>query len=99
MSEVASVRSTPSSLLSFVALAFSVGAVVAWVLAGIVDDGLYAVSGALGIVGFGLGAKARREVRRAGSSGRLALTAMIVGGLLGAAVIVATVVWGFSHLV
>ncbi len=99
MSDIASARGMSSVRLSYAAAALAVGAVVVWVLAGIVDDGLYVVTGVLGIVAFALGLKARREARRAGSNGRLALTAMIVGGLLGAAVIVASIAYGVSHLV
>ncbi len=62
-------------------------------LAGIVDDGLYVVTGFLGIGAFGLGPKARRDARRACSNGRLALAAMIVGGPLGAAVIMSSIAY------
>lgn len=99
MSNVASARSTPSSRLSYAALAFAVGAVVAWGLAGMVNQDLYSVTGALGIVAFGLGVKGRRLARSAGESGRLALAATVVGGLLGGAVIAALVGWGISALV
>ena len=99
MSNLASVHRAPSVRLSYAAAMFAVGSVVVWVLAGVVDDGLYVFTGVLGIVAFGLGLKARRDARRAGSNGRLALAAMIVGGLLGAAVIAALITYGVSHLV
>ncbi len=99
MSHLASVHRAPSVRLSYTAVTFAVASVAVWVLAGIVDDGLYVVTGVLGIVAFGLGLKARRDARRAGSNGRLALVATIVGGLLGGAVIVASIAYGVSHLV
>jgi hypothetical protein len=100
MSDLASVQGThPGSRLVYAALAFAVGSVAVYVLASTVDDGFYLVSGALGVVAFALGVKARRDARRAGSSGRLALAAMVVGGLLGAAVIALSIVWGISQLV
>ena len=88
-----------SDRLAYAAIGFALASVIVWVLAGVVDDGLYTVTGALGIVAFGLGFKARRDARRAGSRGRPALAAMIVGGFLGGLVIVFSVVYGVSHLV
>ncbi len=99
MSDIASAHRAPSGRLSYAAVAFAVGSVVVWVLAGIVDDGLYTVTGALGIVAFALGLKARREAKRVGRRQWPALAATIVGGLLGAAVIVASIAYGVSHLV
>jgi hypothetical protein len=99
MSDLAHMSRGRSAGRSYAALSFALAAAVVWVLAGIVDDGLYAITGVLGVAGFGLGAKVRRDERRAGSHGWIALAAMILGGLLGAAVIVATIVWGLSHLV
>ena len=100
MSDIAATPSrTPSSRLTYVAIAFALASAVVWVLAGVVDDALYTVTGALGIIAFGLGIKARRDARRVGSRGRTALVAMVLGGLLGAAVIVASVAYGISHLV
>ena len=100
MSDIAATPSrTPSSRLTYVAIAFALASAVVWVLAGVVDDALYTVTGALGVIAFGLGTKARRDARRAGSRGRTALGAMVLGGLLGAAVIVASVAYGISHLV
>jgi hypothetical protein len=97
MSHVATVQGKPSRL-SYSAVALAAGAVVVWVLAGIIDDGLYAVTGLLGVAAFGLGIKALRAAKRAGSNARLALGATIVGGLLGGAVIVATVVYVISDV-
>ena len=100
MSDIAATRGrTSSSRLTYAAISFALAAAVVWVLAGVVDDALYTVTGALGIIAFGLGTMARRDARRAGSRGRAALAAMILGGLLGGAVIVATIAWGISHLV
>ncbi len=99
MSDIATPRVRASSgRLTYAAIGLALASVVVWVLAGIVDDGLYTITGVLGIVAFGLGLKARRGARRAGSRGRPALAAMIVGGFLGAAVIVASIVYGVSHL-
>ena len=100
MSDIVATRGrTSSSRLAYVAISFALAAAVVWVLAGVVDDALYTVTGALGVVAFGLGTKARRDARREGSRGRAALAAMILGGLLGGAVIVASAVYGISHLV
>jgi hypothetical protein len=99
MSNVASTHARPTGRLSYAALAFAVGAVVVWALAGPLSDDLYPLCGALGIVAFGLGREARRNARSAGASGRLELGAMIVGGLPAAAVIAALIGWGLSHVV
>jgi hypothetical protein len=81
------------------AVAFALAAAVVWFLAGVVDDGLYAVTGALGVIGFGLGVKARRDAGRAGTRTWPALVAIVLGGLLGGAVLVAFVSWSVYHLV
>lgn len=99
MSDFASTYDAPSSRLSYVAIAFAVASFVIWLLAGSVDQGLYIPAGVLGIVGFGVAVKARREARRAGRHGRIALAAMIVGGLVGAVVVAFTLVEGVSQLV
>lgn len=101
MSELAATSRTraPSGQWSYVALGFALAAAAVWVLAGIVDDGLYVFTGVLGIVAFGLGFKARRVAKRTGARVWPATIAVGLGGLLGAAVIVATIVWGISHLV
>jgi len=99
MSVAAAQGRATSGRLAYAAIGFALASVIAWVLAGAVDDGLYTITGVLGIAAFGLGFKARRVAQRAGSRGRPALAAMIVGGLLGAAVIVASIVYGVSHLV
>jgi len=100
MSDISATRGRASSgVLTYAAVAIALASVVVWVLAGIVDGGLYVITGVLGIVAFGLGTKARGDARRAGFRGRPALAAMLVGGFLGAAVIVASVVYGISHLV
>ena len=100
MSAVAATQGrTTSGRLAYAAIGFALASVIVWVLAGVVDDGLYVITGVLGIVAFGLGTKARRDARRAGFRGRRALAAMLVGGFLGAAVIVASIVFGVSHLV
>ena len=100
MSDIAASRGRASAgRLTYAAIGLAVASAAVWVLAGVVDDGLYVFTGVLGVVAFGVGLKARRDERRAGSRGRLALTAMIVGGLLGGAVIVFSVVYGISHLV
>ena len=100
MSDVATARGRVSAgPWSFVAVVFAICAVAVWVLAGIVDDGLYPVAGVLGIAAFGLGLKARREARRVGTAQWPALAATIVGGLLGALVIVFSIVYGVSQAV
>ncbi|HEU0247212.1 MAG TPA: hypothetical protein VFR38_09030 [Gaiellaceae bacterium] len=80
-------------------MGLAIAAATVWVLAGIVDDGLYTISGLLGAAGFASGLKGRREAKRAGLGQRLALTAIILGGLLGAAFVVAFAAWGVYHLV
>jgi len=99
VSDLASVHRTASSRLSYIALAFALGSLVFYLLAGTTDDGLYVVAGALAVVAFALGVKARRDDRRAGLRGRFPLVAIIVGGLLGGAVIAFSIVWGISQLV
>lgn len=83
---------------SYAAVAFAIAAAVVWVFAGIVDDGLYAITGALGVVAFGLGFKARGEAKRVGARQWPALAATIVGGFLGGLVIVFSVAYGVMHL-
>jgi hypothetical protein len=97
MSGFAAARPARRSPLSYVALALALAAVVAWVLAGMLDDGLYVVTGALAIAAFAVGGKAWRDAKQVGFPRRSALAAMIVGGLLGAAFIVYTVVWAISE--
>jgi len=100
MSDIAAPRGRASSgRLTYAAIGFALASVIVWVLAGVVDDGLYTITGILGIVAFVFGFKARRDDRGAGSRGGPALAAMLVGGFLGAAVIVALIVYGISHLV
>ncbi|MGH3136435.1 MAG: hypothetical protein ACRDPV_08080 [Gaiellaceae bacterium] len=100
MSNVAATQGRATSgRLTYAAIGFALASVVVWVLAGVVDDALYTVTGILGIVAFGLGFKARREDRQSGSRGRLPLAAMLVGGFLGAAVIAFSVAYGISQLV
>jgi hypothetical protein len=82
-----------------VAIALAICAVTVWVLAGIVDDGLYVVTGVLGSVAFGLGLKARREAKRTGLRQWPALVGIVLGGLLGAAFVIGFLVWGMYHLV
>ena len=77
---------------SLVGAAFAIAAAAIWVVAGIVDDGLYAVCGIAGIAGFASGLKGRAEARRVGGWARAAsLTALVLGGLLGGSVAVAFV--------
>jgi hypothetical protein len=82
-----------SGAWSYIALAFALSAVFVWALAGIVDDGLYALTGVLGIAGFGAGLKGRREAKRTGARGWPSLTAIALGGLLGGAVVAFTVAY------
>ena len=97
MSYFAAVRRGRPSSLSYVALALALASVAAWVLAGTLDDGLYVVTGALAITAFAVGGKAWRDAKRVGSPRRSALAAMVVGGVLGGAFIVYTVVWAISE--
>jgi predicted Na+-dependent transporter len=100
MSDLASAHRAPSAgRLSYAAVAFALGSAAAWILAGMVDDSLYVVTGALGIVAFGLGLRASRQAKRLGARRWPALAATIVGGLLGAAVIAFSIVWAISELV
>ena len=100
MSEITATHGrTSSSPLAYVALGLAVAAAIVWVLAGIVDDGLYTVTGALGILAFSLGVKGRRQASRAHSRSWPAIAAIALGGPLGGAVIVASAVYGISHLV
>jgi hypothetical protein len=99
MSEVLATRSrAPSGAWSYVAVGFALAAAFVWVLAGVVDDGLYAVTGVLGIAGFGAGLKGRREAKRTGARGWPSLAAIALGGLLGGAVVVFTVVYVLADL-
>lgn len=100
MSNVAATRGhVQSRPWSYLAAAFAFAAAAVWVLAGIVDDSLYVLTGALGIVGFGLGLKGFRDARHTGGPRWPALIGIALGGLLGAAVIVASIAYGVSHLV
>lgn len=89
---------TPSHT-SFVAFAGGLATVTLWALAASVSDALYLVAAAFGVATVVLGARARQGAKRAGSRGRLALAAMIVGGLPALAVIVYSIVHGISKLV
>jgi hypothetical protein len=99
MSELATTRSQASSgPWSYVALAFAFGAAAAWVLAGIVDDGLYLFTGIFGIAAFGAGVKAYRDARRAAARTWPALTGLILGGLLGGLVLAFAIAFAISEL-
>lgn len=101
MSDLVATNSRGEILISsLVGLACAVAAAGIWVLAGIVDDGLYAVTGIVGIAGFAAGLKGRGEAKRAGGWARAAsLTAIVLGGLLGGAVAVSFVYFMTSKLV
>jgi hypothetical protein len=100
MSTVATARSDAvSKRLSIAAFAGGLATVATLVLAETVNDALYLVGIALGVATVAVGAKARRDARRSDSKGRLALAAMIVGGLPAALIIVYSVVYGISKLV
>lgn len=101
MSDLAATRSRitiPAS--SAVGLTCVLAAAGLWVLAGIIDDGLYALAGIFGIVAFAAGLKGRREARSVGGRAwAAALVAIVLGGLLGGSVAVAFVYFVTSHLV
>jgi hypothetical protein len=99
MSDLASPYCSSAGRSTIVALALALSAVGAYVLAGIVDDGLYAVAGLLGLTAFAVGVKGRRAARRVGLRLWPATAAMLVGGLLGAAVLAFFVGWAGYHLV
>jgi len=92
MSEITA-RSHPSRG-ALVALLFVLVAVALYIAAGAVDDGLYLWAGIAGLIAAIAGARARR-----GPGRRVALAAMVVGGLFAAAVFVFTVIWGIGQLV
>ena len=100
MSDLAATRGrSPTRSWSYIALPLALSAAAVWVLAGITDDGLYTISGVLGIAGFAAGVRGRREAKRAGVRQWPALVAIILGGFLGAAFVVAFAAWGVYHLV
>ncbi len=76
------------------AAALALAGLAAWILAGTVDDALYLVSAASGIAAVVAGWTARD-----GATRRLALAAVVVGGLLAAQIIVYSAVWAVSELV
>jgi hypothetical protein len=98
MSSVATARVTPSSRISLIAFALALITVVTWFIAATVNDALFLAVAVVGAGTVALGAKARKA-RRGGSKGRLALAAMIVGGLPAALVVVYSAVYGISKIV
>jgi hypothetical protein len=80
-------------------LVLAVASVLVWFLAGVVDDGLYALTGVLGLAGFASGLKARRDAKRAGAPTWPALVAVVVGGLLGGLVVAFSIAYIVSELV
>lgn len=100
MSQIASPRRrTPFVTWASASLGLALAAAAIWVLAGIVDDGLYAVTGILGIAALATGLMGRKEAKRAGVRSWQALVAIALGGLLGGAVLVATVVYIVSDVI
>lgn len=99
MSSLSTLHHAPHRRLTLTAALIALCSVVMWVLAGIIDDSLYLYTGALGVIAFGLGLKARRDATRAGEKSPVALAATVVGGAAGAAVIVAVIVWAISQAV
>ncbi len=99
MSNLATERLLPSRRLSLAAFALALSAAATWVLAATADDALYVVVGALGISAVAVGGKARADATRAGSKDRLALAAIVIGGLLAALVLAFTVVWAITEVV
>ncbi len=79
---------------ALVALLFALVAIALYIAAGTVDDGFYALTGIAGLIAAIAGARARR-----GPGRRVALAAMVVGGLFAVAVFVFTVIWGIGQLV
>jgi hypothetical protein len=88
---------TRGRFLPAAALVLALSSVAVWLLAGIVDDALYAVSAAGGAVAAAAGWRTRKD--RTGAKSTVALVAMIVGGLLAAEVIVFTIAWVIYHAV
>ena len=91
MSNLAVTTRASTGRWSLVGVACALAAAAVWVLAGFVDDGLYMVTGILGIAGFAAGVKGRRDAKHLGERTWPALTAIVLGGLLGGSVLVAFV--------
>jgi hypothetical protein len=100
MSDLTATQSrAPSGPWAYTALGFALASAAIWFLAGFVDDGLYAVTGILGLAAFALGLRGRREAARAHSRSWAALVGIALGGLLGGAVLVAFVYFVISKAV
>jgi hypothetical protein len=98
MSDLAPTYRTVATRSSWIALALALASVVAWVVAAGGADELWLGASFLGLVAAGLAWRSRREARRAGGKGTIALVAMLAGGLVAAQVIAFTIAWGIYHL-
>lgn len=99
MSELAATPSRSTRPWSLAALGLALVALALYAAATFVDDGFYALSGGFGIIAFVAGLKSRRTAKRAGARLWPATVAVVLGGLLGGAVVAAFVGWGIYHLV
>ena len=99
MSNVATASAARSTRVTPVALALAVAAVAVWIVAGLWADELFLVGALVGGAAAILGEKARREARREGSPPRLAVVAIVVGGLVAAQVAGYSLVWAIGELV
>ena len=84
--------------LSAAACIGAVATVATWALATAVDDAFYLVTMVAGLATIGLAAAARRDARRRGSRARLAVAALVVGGVPAAFVVVYSIAYGISKL-
>lgn len=99
MSELVATPTRSARPWSLVAFVLALTALALYAAATVVDDGFYALSGALGIVAFVAGLKGRRAAKRAGARTWPATAGIVLGGLLGGAFVAAFVGWGIYHLV
>jgi hypothetical protein len=89
----------PSGPWAYAGFGLALVAAAIWFLAGVVDDGLYAMTGILGLAAFAAGLRGRREAARAGARTWPALVGIVLGGLLGGAVLGAFVYFVLSNAV
>ena len=99
MSNLVATPPHPERSWSLAALGLALVALAVYAAASVVDDGLYTLSGALGISAFVAGLKGRRAAKGAGAGTWSATTAIVLGGLLGGAVAGSFVGWVVYHLV
>lgn len=89
---------TPVGRASVIAAVVALAAVAAQAIALTVNDFFYVVAPAVGLAALVLGVRARWEARATQSRGRLALAAILLGGLMFAQFVVYLIVLGISEL-